>query len=97
MEMTEKLSILCVLNQRGKYRIIKEAVKEGESPEECLLRTAKIRENNPVLSWKARGILTLVREGKFTEYDFYSALTALIPWKKKNLRILFPGKTQAKS
>ena len=27
MEMTEKLSILCVLNQRGKYRIIKEAVK----------------------------------------------------------------------
>lgn len=70
MEMTEKLSILCVLNQRGKYRIIKEAVKEGESPEECLLRTAKIRENNPSLSWRARGILTLVREGKFTEYVF---------------------------
>ena len=70
MEMTEKLSILYVLNQRGKYRIIKEAVKEGESPEECLLRTAKIRENNPSLSWRARGILTLVREGKFTEYVF---------------------------
>ena len=69
MEMTEKLSILCVFNQRGKYRIIKEAVKE-ESPEECLLRTAEIRENNLSLSWRSRGILTSVREGKSTEYVF---------------------------
>lgn len=67
--MTEKLSILCVFNQRGKYRIIKEAVKE-ESPEECLLRTAEIRENNLSLSWRSRGILTSVREGKSTEYVF---------------------------
>lgn len=67
--MTEKLSILCVFNQRGKYRIIKEAVKE-ESPEECLLRTAGIRENNLSLSWRSRGILTLVKGEMPTEYVF---------------------------
>ena len=68
--MTEKLGIFCVLEQRGKYRIIKEVVKEGESPEECLLRTAGIRENNLSLSWRSRGILTLVKDEMPTEYVF---------------------------
>lgn len=68
--MTEKLGIFCVLEQRGKYRIIKEVVKEGESPEECLLRTAGIRENNLSLSWRSRGILTLVKGEMPTEYVF---------------------------
>ena len=56
--MPEKLEVFCVLEQKEKYQILKETMKEGESPEECLARTVG-SENSAPLSWKTRGILTL--------------------------------------
>ena len=67
--MPEKLGVFCVLEQKEKYQILKEIMKEGESPEECMARTVGSEDSAP-FSWKARGILTLVREGKPTEYVF---------------------------
>ena len=39
--MPEKLGVFCVLEQKEKYQILKEIMKEGESPEECMARTVK--------------------------------------------------------
>ena len=60
IKMSEKLGIFCVLDQKEKYQILKETMKEGESPEECLRRTVSSKNSDP-FAWKARGILTLVR------------------------------------
>lgn len=67
--MPEKLGVFCVLEQKEKYQILKEIMKEGESPEECMARTVGSEDSAP-FSWKARGILTLVREDKPAEYVF---------------------------
>ena len=69
IKMSEKLGIFCVLDQKEKYQILKETMKEGESPEECLRRTVSSKNSDP-FAWKARGILTLVREEKPAEYVF---------------------------
>ena len=65
--MSEKLGIFCVLEQKEKYQILKETMKKGESPEECLARTVG-SENSAPFSWKARGILILVREIIYSIY-----------------------------
>ena len=81
--MPEKLGIFCVLEREEKYQILKETMKEGESPEECLTRTAGSEKCGP-FSWKARGILTLVREEKIAEYVFlFSALQSAPEGRKE--------------
>src|SRR5699024_1855782 len=80
--MSEKLGIFCVLEQKEKYQILKETMKEGESPEECLARTVG-SENSAPFSWKARGILTLVREEKPAEYVFLFSVWQTFPKGRK--------------
>ena len=80
--MSEKLGIFCVLEQKEKYQILKETMKKGESPEECLARTVG-SENSAPFSWKARGILILVREEKPTEYMFLFSARQTLPEDRK--------------
>ena len=81
--MPEKLEVFCVLEQKEKYQILKETMKEGESPEECLARTVGSEKCGP-FSWKARGILTLVREEKIAEYVFlFSSLQSAPEGRKE--------------
>ena len=80
--MPEKLEVFCVLEQKEKYQILKETMKEGESPEECLARTFG-GENSAPFSWKTRGILTLVREEKPTEYMLLFSARRTLPEGRK--------------
>ena len=81
--MPEKLEVFCVLEQKEKYQILKETMKEGESPEECLARTFG-GENSAPFSWKTRGILTLVREEKPTEYMLLFSARRTLPEGRKD-------------
>jgi|SRR5699024_2496669 len=89
--MPEKLEVFCVLEQKEKYQILKETMKEGESPEECLARTFG-GENSAPFSWKTRGILTLVREEKPTEYMLYSVPGGLFRRAGNKRQILSAGR-----
>lgn len=67
--MSGNLKFFCLLEQEDSYQILKEALNEGESPEEGLLRTFK-EKGLTIPSWAYRGILTLVREELPDQYIF---------------------------
>ena len=58
----------------GKWIGIGGKFKEGESPEECLLREVYEETGLTLLEWKLRGIVTFVSNEWETEYMFLSHL-----------------------
>lgn len=84
--MSENRKIFCVLEQKGKCRVIKETIKENESSQECLIRTCRGREKTLCLSWKARGILTVVKGKKPAESVFLFTMGRFFTREKKEKR-----------